>query len=114
MDEAQRDTQILDRIRQDEREFLDYLETVPQEWKGEAEYMHREGLALADIRDSIASYQETAEYPLRLTRWELDFLASRLQYASDLSPRERAVRDKMDRLGQEIDALRKERPRMET
>ena len=110
MDETQRDRQMLDRIKQEEREFLAYLETVPQEWKGEADYMHQEGLALPDIQDSIASYQEPAEYPLRLTRWELDFLASRLQYASDLSPRERVVSDKMDRLGQEIEALRKERP----
>ena len=105
MDDAHK--QAIDKFWKDDQAFQTYLETVPEEWKGEADHMYQEGLALPAIQDRIASYQEPTEYPLRLTCWELGSIADLLQYQPDISPRERALLDKVYRLGDEIGRLRK-------
>lgn len=107
MNDVQKWKQIGAKIKQDGQEFLAYLATVPQEWKGEADSLHQEGMALADIEDTIAAYQEPAEYPLRLTRYELDILAGHLLNQANASHPDQAILAKMDTLQKEITALRK-------
>lgn len=110
MNDAYKWKRITAKMKQKSREFLAYLATVPVEWKGEADSLHQDGLTLADIQDTIAAYQEPAEYPLRLTRYELDILAGHLLNQANASHPDQAILAKMDALQTEIEALRKAAP----
>ena len=78
-------------LRQQDQEFGDWLATVPQEWQAEADALYQEGARLPAIVETIAAYQDTTQYPLLLTPYELDILAASLYYRSDLSNEERVV-----------------------
>ena len=110
MNDTQKWKRITAKMQDEGREFLAYLATVPPKWKEEADSLHQEGMALADIQDTIAAYQEPAEYPLRLTRYELDVLAGHLLHQANASHPDQAILDKMHALQQEIEALKKAAP----
>ena len=97
-------------LRQQDQEFQEWFATVPQEWRAEADDLYQEGVLLPDIVETIAAYQDTTQYPLLLTRYELDTLAASLCYRSDLSNEERALQAKMDTLRSEMENRRKPAP----